>query len=58
MKSIVVIVVPHSDKSADAEAVLRKLLGPEDDMIRIPSSAPLPIAEDAEKLPLWRWFNF
>ena len=58
MKSFVVIFVPHGEKSADAETAFRRFFDSEEAMIKIPGATPLPDAEDAEQLPLWRWFNF
>jgi hypothetical protein len=55
MKSFVVIYLLRGERARDIEAALRKQIDLED-AVEKPTAAPARTIEDADQLPLWRWF--
>jgi hypothetical protein len=55
MNSFVVVFVPCDEMRRDIEAALSKHVDPTE-FAEKPADAPTRTIEDAEELPLWRWF--
>lgn len=58
MKPVVVILVPNAEKRAEVEAALTEHARQKPGAIEMPLPAPSLHKDDAEELPLWRWFSF
>jgi hypothetical protein len=57
MRSIAVIFLPCGATLGEIEAALRKKIEPRE-FFAIPGTVRSEPIDDAEQLPLWRWFTF
>jgi hypothetical protein len=57
MRSLVMILVPCEQKRSDVEAALREHTDSAE-FVDVPVKNQPETVEDAEQLPLWRWFTF
>jgi hypothetical protein len=57
MNSFVILFVPGTEECRDLEAALRKRIDRAESIDGPPVTDSATI-EDAEQLPLWRWFTF
>gem|GEM_PF-4611841 len=57
MSSLVFIFVPVATEKREFEAAVRKHLDSAE-FIEVPPEANRAAIDDAEHLPLWRWFSF
>jgi hypothetical protein len=57
MSSFVLIFVPCGEGRGDVEAAFRKYVDPAESN-EDPAATRAETIEDAEQMPLWRWFTF
>jgi hypothetical protein len=58
MSSFVLVFVPFKDDRDGAEAAWRQHVGSPENFEDQAATTQPEIIEDAEQLPLWRWFTF